>query len=116
MPLEELIVRHALGEDVRASGGRAGRPGDDDSDSARRAVRIGLRRGARDRRAGRMEDVIITAKEGQRLVPPPEGASYLGFIFARADSPEEVEAALRRSHAELRFEIATVLATFSPSS
>ncbi len=28
-------------------------------------------------------EVIITAKEGQTLVPLPEGASYLGFIFAR---------------------------------
>jgi hypothetical protein len=40
----------------------------------------------------------------------------MGFIFARADSPEEFEAALRQSHAELRFEIGTVLETFSPSS
>jgi hypothetical protein len=62
-----------------------------------------------------IEDVIITAKEGQRLIPLPEGASYLGFIFARAAGPDEVERALRRSHGELRFEIATALETFSPS-
>ena len=72
-------------------------------------------RGARRGGAG-IEDVIITAKEGQQLVPLPEGSSYLGFIFARGESPEEVEAALRRSHAELRFHIATALETFSPSS
>ena len=46
--------------------------------------------------------------EGQQLlVPLPEGSSYLGFIFARGESPEAVEQALRRSHAELRFHIAT---------
>ena len=63
-----------------------------------------------------IEDVLITAKEGQRLVPLPEGSSYLGFIFARGVSPAEVERSLRRSHAELRFHIATVLETLSPSS
>jgi hypothetical protein len=61
-----------------------------------------------------IDDVIITATEGQRLVPLPEGASYLGFLFARAESPGAVEAALRRSHAELRFHIATTLETFRP--
>jgi hypothetical protein len=33
----------------------------------------------------------------------------LGFIFARGNSPAEVEAALRKSHAELSFQVATVL-------
>ena len=63
-----------------------------------------------------IEEVIVTAKEGQLLIPLPEGSSYMGFIFARAESPEEVETALRRAHGELRFDIATVLRTFSPSS
>ena len=49
-------------------------------------------------------------------MPLPEGASYLGFIFARGESPAEVEAALRQSHADLRFRIATALETFRPSS
>jgi hypothetical protein len=62
-----------------------------------------------------IEDVVITATEGQLLVPLPEGASYLGFIFARGETPEAVELALRRSHAELRFQIATALGTFRPS-
>jgi hypothetical protein len=59
-------------------------------------------------------DAIITAAEGQRLIPLPEGSSYLGFLFARAESTAAVEAALRQSHAELRFHIATVLETFKP--
>lgn len=63
-----------------------------------------------------IEDIVITAKQGQKLIPLPEGSSYLGFIFARGDSPDEVERALRRSHAELRFRIATALETFRPSS
>ena len=62
-----------------------------------------------------IEDVVITATDGQVLLPLPEGSSYLGFIFARSETPEEVERALRRSHAELSFRIATALETFSPS-
>ena len=49
--------------------------------------------------------VEITAKLHHPLVPLPEGASYLGFIFARGDSPAEVETAIRRAHSLLRFDI-----------
>src|SRR5690606_10091665 len=43
-----------------------------------------------------IEEVAITAKLNYRLVPLPEGESYLGFIFARAETPGAVEAALRQ--------------------
>jgi biotin carboxylase len=50
-------------------------------------------------------DVEITAKINHKLVPLPEGDSYLGFIFAQAETPAEVEAALRAAHEKLRFEV-----------
>jgi hypothetical protein len=53
-----------------------------------------------------IEEVIIDVREGYELVPLPEGASYLGFIFARAPSPAEAEAALREAHACLRVVVA----------
>ena len=53
-----------------------------------------------------VEDVAITAHPGQRLVPLPLGAQYPGFIFARGASAAEVESALRRAHACLRFDLA----------
>ena len=56
-----------------------------------------------------IEDVIITAKQGQKLIPLPEGNSYLGFIFARGAEPEFVERALRAAHQLLEFELATSL-------
>jgi biotin carboxylase len=37
----------------------------------------------------------IAVAPGRRLRPLPEGDRYLGFLFARADSPAEVEQALR---------------------
>jgi len=114
VPLEELVLRHALGEDV--SGARLDGPA-----SGVMMIPIpkgGIYEGVEgvDRAAAvpGIESVIITAKEGQRLVPLPEGSSYLGFLFARGESPAKVEQALRRSHAELRFRIATALETFKP--
>ncbi|GHO42473.1 hypothetical protein KSX_06360 [Ktedonospora formicarum] len=49
--------------------------------------------------------VEITAQLHHLLVPLPEGASYLGFIFARGDTPEAVEEAIRQAHSRLHFEI-----------
>ncbi len=47
----------------------------------------------------------ISAKPDQMLVPLPEGASYLGFIFAHGAAPDAVERSLRDAHARLRFAI-----------
>ncbi len=52
-----------------------------------------------------IEGVELTARINYPLIPLPEGESYLGFIFARGDSPAAVEAALREAHGRLRFEI-----------
>ncbi len=35
-----------------------------------------------------VEEIIVTATAGQRLIRLPEGSSYLGFIFARGNSPQ----------------------------
>jgi hypothetical protein len=53
--------------------------------------------------------VEITAPLNQPLTPLPEGASYLGFIFARGDRPEDAERALREAHARLVFRIEPAL-------
>ena len=50
-------------------------------------------------------DVRITAKLDQLLLPLPEGASYLGFIFARAARASDVDLALRTAHGCLTFTI-----------
>lgn len=53
-------------------------------------------------RVRHVEALEISVREGYELVPLPEGASYLGFIFARAPTPGQAEEALRRAHAHLR--------------
>jgi len=113
-PLEELILRHALGADVSGVRREERASGVMMIPIPRDGVYQGVEGIERARAVAGIEDVVITAQEGQRLIPLPEGASYLGFIFARAELPSEAEAALRRSHAELRFELATALETFRP--
>ncbi|MCB9156435.1 MAG: ATP-grasp domain-containing protein [Caldilineaceae bacterium] len=57
-----------------------------------------------------IEEIEITAKPNYSLTPLPEGDSYLGFIFARGQTPEHVETALRLAHSKLHFEIVPELA------
>jgi biotin carboxylase len=54
-------------------------------------------------------EVAITAKQGQHIVPLPEGKSYLGFLFAHAESPAAAEYALRIAHEKLHFRIVSAL-------
>ena len=51
-------------------------------------------------------DIII--REGHELVPLPEGNQYLGYIFASADTTEQVTAAIREAYALLKFVTAPV--------
>jgi biotin carboxylase len=104
MSLEELILRHALDRPLpqprhdQASGvmmipipGRGIFQGAYNLDSAQQVSGI--------------TDIQVTARPGQVIAPPPEGASYLGFIFAHAPSPDAVESGLREAHRRLVFKI-----------
>lgn len=53
-------------------------------------------------------EITLSIPVGRPVVPLPEGDKYLGFIFAKAATPEAVEAALRAAHAELRINIEAV--------
>ncbi len=109
MPLEELILRHAVGEDISGVRLRDGASGVMMIPIPKAGIYRGVEGVEKASQVRGVEEIAITAKEGQKILPLPEGASYLGFIFARADSPERVEQALREAHACLRFEIATAL-------
>ncbi|MFV1988283.1 MAG: ATP-grasp domain-containing protein [Gemmatimonadota bacterium] len=52
-----------------------------------------------------VQEVSITATLGRRIDPLPRGNRYLGFIFARAGTPETVEQALRDAHSCLELHI-----------
>jgi biotin carboxylase len=107
--LEDLILRHAAGEDVSSFAMPTEAAGVMMIPIPREGIYVQMEGIEQARSMDGVEDVIITAKQGQKLVPLPEGNSYLGFIFARGDSPDQVELALRLAHQQLRFEIAAAL-------
>lgn len=111
--LEDLILRHAAGENsLELATGMAPAAGVMMIPIPREGIYVNV--GGLDRACTEygVEDIIVTAKQGQNLVPLPEGASYLGFIFARAETSDAVEQALRNAHRQLSFEIATTLPVF----
>jgi len=107
-PLEHHLLVHALGGGVpaRRTPGATGvmmvpipRPGilrEVTGDDAARMV-------------PHVTEVVVAAKIGQLLQTLPEGASYLGFIFARGADDAEVLGALRAAHAHLHVAMAPVL-------
>jgi len=103
--LEELLLRHALGESPDGWRREREASGVMMVPIPRRGVLRGVDGVDDARQVPRVDDVRVTAKMDQLLMPLPEGASYLGFIFARAGTPPEVELALRDAHARLRFRI-----------
>jgi biotin carboxylase len=102
LTLEELILRHALSIEIdtlereRRPAGVMMLPA-----GARRGVLREVRGQDAARAVPGIEEVTITMHRGQELVPLPEGSRYPGFIFARADTPEDVETALREAYRRL---------------
>ena len=114
--LEELLLRHAVDlpgadwpRESEASGvmmipvPRSGILEKVDGDDQARAI------------AG-ISELQITARLHDYIAAWPEGSTYLGFLFSRAESPEEAESALRAAHAKLRFTIAPRLAVEHPAT
>ena len=99
--LEELIIQHALGQPP-ASLERESTPAGVMMLPVPRAGRLMEVRGeAKARSVPDIVDLRITVAVGTEVRPLPDGDRYLGFLFARADTPEAVEAALRRAYAHL---------------
>lgn len=107
--LEEVLLRHALGGDVEGYVREPGASGVMMIPIPRRGVFRGVSGLDAARAVKDVEDVHITAKVDQVLVPLPEGKSYLGFIFARSLTPDAVVGALREAHARLAFTIERAL-------
>jgi biotin carboxylase len=105
MTLEEVLLRHAIGQDISTCT-------QDKTASAVMMIPI-PRRGlfkhvdgeARAREVAGVYDVTITAKRDQLLETLPEAGSYLGFIFARWEKPVDAELAVREAHKRLVFTI-----------
>jgi biotin carboxylase len=111
LSLEELILRHAIAahEDRPATAPLPTRERQAAGAMMLPIPRAGTLRAVRGRAEALavpgVEEVTITIALGQPVRPLPEGDRYLGFVFARADTPAAVEAALREEHRRLGFVI-----------
>jgi biotin carboxylase len=110
--LEEMILRNALGGEggtETESLEREGRAAGVMMIPIPRAGRLDEVLGMEEARAvPGIEDAVIMIPAGQTVRSLPEGSKYLGFLFARADAPAEVEAALREAHGRLDIRITPV--------
>lgn len=104
--LEEVILRHALGQDAGEMAREARAAGVLMLPVPAAGTLTAVTGLPEARMVYGVDDVNITIPLGQKLVPLPEGAAYLGFIFAHADTPEQVERALREAHSHLTFTVA----------
>jgi hypothetical protein len=103
--LEEVLMRHALGEDVSAFIREPAASAVMMLPIPRRGVFRRVDGVDAARTVDGVDDVRITAKRDAVLVPLPEGRSYLGFIFAYAPDPAGAEHAVREAHSRLEFVI-----------
>jgi biotin carboxylase len=103
--LEEVLLRHSLGEDISRWTASTRAAGVMMIPIPRRGVYRGVKGVDAAAAFPGIDDIRITAKTDELLLPLPEGRSYLGFIFASGEDPGAVEQSLRDAHASLTFEI-----------
>ena len=105
MSLEELVIRHAIGQPIDTLNREQQAAGVMMIPVPKAGI-LGDVRGKKEARdVNGIEEINITIPIGGKVVPLPEGDKYLGFIFARAQTPEMVEESLRKAHRHLEFVI-----------
>ncbi|RKU05722.1 phosphoribosylglycinamide synthetase [Candidatus Poribacteria bacterium] len=104
--LEELIIRHAIGLEVESLQRERQPAGVMMIPIPHAGILREVRGKADAEQVLGIEEVTISIPIGQEVLPLPEGAKYLGFIFARGSTPASVEASLREAHRRLEFVIA----------
>lgn len=101
--LEELILANALGEPLRGSAEPAPQPSGVFMLPVPRAGTLRTVEGRADAEAvAGITGVTITIPPGRRVRPLPDGDQYLGFIFAEAATPADVERTLTMASRRLR--------------
>lgn len=103
MSLEEVVIRHAIGHSVETFNREKQAAGVMMIPVPKAGILGEVRGKKKARNVNGIEEVNITIPVGGEVVPLPEGDKYLGFIFARAETPEDVEASLREAHGLIEF-------------
>ena len=103
--LEELIIRHAIGMEVESLQREQQPAGVMMIPIPHAGILREVRGKADAEQVSGIDEVTISILTGQKVLPLPEGARYLGFIFARGNTPESVEDSLREAYCRLEFVI-----------
>ena len=103
--LESLILRHALNLPLRDTTAAHAASGVMMLPIPRAGVLVEVRGREAALEVPGVVGLEITIAPGGWVEPLPEGDRYLGFMFARGETPAAVESALRRAHAKLAVEI-----------
>ena len=103
--LEELIIRHAIGMEVESLQRERQPAGVMMIPISHAGILQEVCGKTEAEKVSGIEEVTISIPIGKEVLPLPEGASYLGFIFARGNTPESVQAALREAHHRMDFVI-----------
>jgi L-amino acid ligase C-terminal domain 2 len=109
LTLEDVLLRHALGHDVSSARLAPGSHGVMMIPIPRAGIFSSVEGVEKALQTADITSIEITAKQGQRMAPLPEGASYLGFLFAHAPSYAGVDRALRQAHAALEIHMVQAL-------
>jgi biotin carboxylase len=112
--LEELILRHAIGEDISAWQRETSASGVMMIPVPSSGIFQQVEGVENAKSIPHVTDIQITARLHDEILAWPEGSSYLGFIFAKAQSPATVEPALREAHSKLHFQIHPTLPVKHP--
>jgi hypothetical protein len=104
--LEEVILRHALDLPLVDLAREAQASGVMMLPIPRAGVLRGVHGQDAARRVPGVVGLEVTIPTGRPVRALPEGDRYLGFLFARGATPDEVEATLRRAHGLLEVDIA----------
>ena len=113
LSLEHVLLQHALGQSIAPFIREAAAAAVMMIPIPSRGMYKGVSGEEQARAVPGVTDVRITAKAGQLLETLPEAGSYLGFIFARAATPDAAEAAVRTAHLKLAFAVARELTVHS---
>lgn len=114
--LQELLLRQALGLPVSEWRREAAASGVMMIPVPRSGVLEKIEGEEAARATANITELNITARLHDNIVAWPEGSSYLGFLFARAETAAKVENALRAAHAKLRFTLTPRLPVEHPAT
>ena len=103
--LEELILRHALGLPLDDLGREAAASGVMMLPIPKAGVLKEVRGQAEARAVPGVTGLEISIAPGKAVRALPEADRYLGFLFARGETPEQVERTLRTAHGQLEIVI-----------